>query len=63
MADDIRAWAQGFLSPHGLALAEDAIRGRHIVATRAFKAGELVLSQEPYAAVLHDTQVGTPHRC
>ena len=33
--------------PAGVELAEDAVRGRHLVATRAFRRGELVLSQAP----------------
>jgi SET and MYND domain-containing protein len=47
--------------PDGVLLRRDARRGRHLVASRAFRAGELVLSQEAYRAVLLDAD--TPQRC
>ena len=45
--------------PAGVELAEDAVRGRHLVATRAFRRGELVLSQAPYRAVLDEAHSAT----
>lgn len=45
----------------GITIAYNASKGRHIVATKAFAPGQLVLEQEPYAAVLYDEHV--PGRC
>jgi hypothetical protein len=44
----------------GLAIAVSPDKGRHVVTTRSFTAGQLVLSQQPYAAVLLDDQVRVP---
>lgn len=38
----------------GFAVRYSPGKGRHLVAARAFAAGEVVLQQEPYAAVLSD---------
>eukprot|EP01045_Picozoa_sp_COSAG04_P003399 COSAG04_NODE_138_length_23662_cov_13.997029_5_plen_371_part_00 len=47
--------------PDGVALRHSAAKGRHLVATRPFRRGELVLEQEPYRAVLLDEHRAT--RC
>lgn len=38
----------------GLAVRSSAQKGRHLVCTRAFKAGDCVLKQRPFAAVLNE---------
>ncbi|PNW88146.1 hypothetical protein CHLRE_01g016450v5 [Chlamydomonas reinhardtii] len=45
----------------GFAVRYSPGKGRHLVAARAFAAGEVVLQQEPYAAVLSDEM--TPGVC
>ncbi|KAG2493715.1 hypothetical protein HYH03_008228 [Edaphochlamys debaryana] len=45
----------------GFAVRFSADKGRHLVATRAFSPGALVLKQEPLAAVLYDE--ATPGHC
>lgn len=49
------------MSLPGISVAYSAEKGRHIVATKSFSPGQLVLEQLPYAAVLYDEQV--PGRC
>lgn len=39
---------------NGLAVRYDAVKGRHLVATRPFAPGAIVLQQDPYVAVLLD---------
>ena len=38
-------------------VCHSATKGRHVVATRKFSSGEVVLWQEAYATVLYDDQV------
>ena len=40
--------------PDGILLREDGTRGRHLVASRPYKRGELVLAEPPYRAVLDE---------
>lgn len=53
--------AAGGAGGPGFAVSASPDKGRHLVATRAFRPGELVLEQAPYAAVLYDEQL--PGRC
>lgn len=45
----------------GLRVGYTPAKGRHLVCTKAFAAGSVVLRQQPYAAVLYDDAV--PARC
>ena len=45
----------------GVTVCCSPVKGRHLVASRAFRPGELILEQQPYAAVLYDEHV--PGRC
>ena len=51
--------AAGLALPEGVLLREDARRGRHLVASRPYKRGELVLAQAPYRAVLDEQHTVT----
>jgi SET and MYND domain-containing protein len=45
--------------PEGVLLQADGRRGRHLVASRPYKRGELVLAQAPYRAVLDEQHTAT----
>lgn len=45
--------------PEGVLLERDAVRGRHLVAARPYRRGELVLAQPPYRAVLDEGHSAT----
>lgn len=51
--------ARGVLQ--GVAVVESPPKGRHVVATKHFKAGSLVLKESPYACVLNDESIA--QRC
>ena len=40
----------------GWSVGTDAQRGRHLLATQRFGAGQQIVSQQQYAAVLYDDQ-------
>ncbi len=55
---EARSMVEARCAAAGLALVTDDVRGRHLIATRAFSPGDVVLAEpSPVACVLHESQV------